>query len=520
MKYIVRGIQMPPGYSENALKEKIAKSIGVEPSLFSFYVIKRSIDARKNQVFFVISAVVETALWIKRRGVTPYDDPLPLEIPKSVLSSRPVIVGFGPAGMFAALILARAGAKPIVIERGKRVEERKLDVLRLKNEGVLDINSNVCYGEGGAGTFSDGKLHTGVTDVLTKFILEEFVKHGAKEEILTDGAPHIGSDYLQKIVKSFRKEIISLGGDILFGCELTGLIIKKGKIDGIRYLESGTEHSLETNRVILALGHSPYETMKRLVKDGLKVEPKDYSIGVRIEHSQKAINEGRYHAYANNPSLPPASYKSVAHLDSGRTLYSFCMCPGGEVVNSSTEKDAIVTNGMSNSDHAMSNGNSAILVPVKVADFYHGNPLDGFLFREEIEKKAFRADKPFYAPIQLVSDFLKNQKSESLKGVLPSYRPGTYFDELSKNLPSFISESIKEGLQKWRRYLPFMNEEGALLVGYETRSSSPIRIPRDSNFESNIIGLYPCGEGASYAGGITSAALDGVNLALSILKEN
>ncbi len=520
MKYIVRGIKMLPGYTEGELQEKIGKAIGVDPSLFSYRVIKRSIDARRNNLCFVFNAIVETDLWIKRRGVSYYDEPAPLTIPRASFSERPIVVGFGPSGMFAALILARAGAKPIILERGKPVEERKKDVERLKKEGVLDVNSNVCYGEGGAGTFSDGKLHTGVNDELTKFILEEFVKHGAKQDILIDGAPHIGSDYLQRIVKNFRKEIISLGGEILFESELIGLIIDKGAAVGVRYIQGSTEHSLMSCKIILALGHSPYMTMKRLVNDGLKIEPKDFSIGARIEHSQKAINEGRYHSYANDPSLPPASYKCVAHLPNGRALYSFCMCPGGEVMNSSTEEDGIVTNGMSNNDRAMSNGNSAILVPVKVADFYRGNPLDGFVFREEIERSAFCKDKPFCAPVQLVSDFLNDKESESFKGVLPSYRPGTYFGRLENDLPPFISKAMKEGLSMWQKYMSFMREEGAILVGYETRSSSPIRIPRDSHYESNIKGIYPCGEGASYAGGITSASLDGIKLALSMLAEN
>lgn len=518
MKYVVRGIVLPIHHREADLVKKIAKETRTEPKYFSYYVLRKSIDARKGEVNFVYSVVIDSSFYMKGRNVFPYEEPKTLIIPKSQLNNRPVVVGFGPAGMFAALLLARSGAKPIVLERGKSVEKRNKDIERLKRDGVLDENSNVCYGEGGAGTFSDGKLNTGVNDERTRFVLEEFVKHGAKKDILVDALPHIGSDYLQNVVKNFREEILSLGGDILFESCLSSLLVKSGRLVGLKYFSEGSERAIETSHLVLAIGHSPFDTVSALVKSGLFVAPKDFSIGVRIEHLQSAINQTRYHSFSLDPLLPAASYKCVTHLKSGRALYSFCMCPGGHVMNSSTEKNTIVTNGMSNNSRSGINGNSALLVPVKISDYFRNSPLDGFVFRRAIEQSAFLKEKPYFAPVQLVGDFLNGQKGDSIKSIQPTYAPGVYFSSLDRYLPSFVSSSLKEGILALGEQLSFMADKDAVMTGFETRSSSPIRIPRDSSLQSNIAGVYPCGEGASYAGGITSAALDGIKVALAILS--
>jgi uncharacterized FAD-dependent dehydrogenase len=519
MKAIVINLSLPLESKEDDLRIKIAKEVRLPPSQFEYRILKRSIDSRKGQVSFIYSAVVESKAYLSGRNVLPYKEIPPVVIPPSHLKDRPVIVGFGPAGMFAALVLARSGAKPIVLERGKAVEERSKDVERLKKEAVLNPESNVCYGEGGAGTFSDGKLNTGVNDERSKFVLEEFVKHGAKKDILSDSTPHIGSDYLQNVVKSFREEILSLGGDVLFESRFTGLILQGNHVEGVHYLDKeGTEHSLASQEVFLALGHSPLDTMEILEKEGLLLEPKDYSIGVRIEHLQSKINEAAYHSFATNKALPPANYKSVVHLASGRSVYSFCMCPGGYVVNSSSELESVLTNGMSNNARDAVNGNAALLVNVTVKDYFHGHPLDGFYYREALEKSAFLKDKPYQAPVETVGDFLSHATPTTLGPVLPSYQPGVYLADLAKFLPPFIASSLREALPLLGNHQEFYKDPAAVLTGFETRSSSPVRIARDEKGEANIHGVYPLGEGASYAGGITSAALDGIKIALTLLN--
>jgi uncharacterized protein len=518
MRFVVINLVLPVASDEEALKIKIAKEIRLEPSLFTYQVLKRSIDSRKGQVNFVYSAVVETSRFINGRNVQPYKEPEPVVIPKSHLKDRPIIVGFGPAGLFSALILARSGAKPIVLERGKAVEERADDVAALKKKGILNPESNICYGEGGAGTFSDGKLNTGVSDSRTKFILEEFVAHGAKADILSDSTPHIGSDYLQKVVKSFREEIIRLGGTILFESKLTGLRVKGDHVEGVRYQDKEGEKTLESREVFLALGHSPKDTMVALEKDGLRFEPKDFSMGIRIEHLQSSIDEANYHEFAGKKGLPPSSYKSVVHLSNGRALYSFCMCPGGYVVNSSSEEGSVLTNGMSNNARDGINGNSALLVNVSVKDYFHGHPLDGFFYREALERSGFCKDNAYFAPVETVADYLRGGVPSKLGKIQPSYEPGYYLADLAKFLPPYIASGLKEGLPLLGERQSFYRDENAVMTGFETRSSSPVRIPRDESGQANLRGVYPLGEGASYAGGITSAALDGVKIALLLLS--
>ncbi len=517
MKFIVTNLKLPLDHSEEALRIKIAKETRLEPSAFSYRILRKSIDSRKGEVAFIYSAIIETRNFVAGRNVQPYKEPGKITIAKRDLAYRPVVIGFGPAGIFAALVLARSGVRPIVLERGKAVAERAQDVLALRHEGVLNPDSNVCYGEGGAGTFSDGKLNNGGHDAYTGFVMEEFVRHGAPVDILTDALPHIGTDYLQNVVKSFRQEIIDLGGEIRFQCRFTQLDLTGGKVTGVRYLDAeGNERTLETETVFLAVGHSPYDTMLSLAKSGVLMTPRDFAIGVRIEHPQREIDEANYHR-GPSKELPPSSYRAVTHLRNGRSVYSFCMCPGGYVFNSSTELGGVLTNGMS--DHARDaiNGNAALLVNVTTADYLHGDPLDGFLFRSRLEKAAFLADRPYFAPAETVGSFQKGLPPLAFGKVSPSYEPGVYLASLASFLPSFVSDSLKEALPILAATQSFFKDPDAVLTGFETRSSSPVRIPRNEFGEANIPGLFPLGEGASYAGGITSASLDGLKIALGFL---
>lgn len=517
MKYLVKNVRLPFEQSEDRLGDVIASKIKMDPSSFSYEVLRRSIDARRREGNWVYRVVVETEVPIKGSDIEPYLPEKPIDIPKKPLSFRPVVVGFGPSGLFAALMFARSGNPPIVLERGKDVALRKKDIDALREKGVFDEESNVSYGEGGAGMFSDGKLNTGVKSPFCRFVLEEFVKHGAPSSILTDTKPHVGSDMLPKVMKSFREELEGLGTDILFSSKLVDLEERKNDVL-LRYQKDGTIHSLSTEACLLCYGHSPFDTALMLQKRNLLFVPKDFSIGVRYEVPQKAIDKSNYHDFYGKTPLPSSSFQSVAHLKDGRALYSFCMCPGGEVVNSSSEQGSVVTNGMSEFSRDKTNGNAALLVSLRVEDYFKGDPLDGYRYREYYEKKAFKKDKPYFAPVARVGDFLKGKETLALGKVSPSYRPGFYLSSLEDCLPSFALKGLREGIRNLQEMQSFYRIEDAVLTGVETRSSSPVRIPRNERFESNIHGLYPAGEGASFAGGITSAAIDGTKVALSILQ--
>lgn len=520
MRFIVENLKRRPEEKESVLPALIAKETRLTPSEFSYRIVRRSIDSRKGGILFVYTAAIETEGYVTGRNVRPYKEPPKVTIPHFKPDYRPVVVGFGPAGIFCALTLARSGAKPIVLERGKDVDARAADVDALRSYGKFDPESNVCFGEGGAGTFSDGKLNSGVNDARTHFVLDEFVKHGAKNDILIDSLPHMGTDYLRRIVKEFRKEVIELGGDVLFESRFESLIIEKGAVAGVRYRDGlNNEKTLDTKAVFLALGHSSYDTICSLRASGVFIQPKDFSIGLRVEHPQKEIDEANYHGATSGIELPPSSYKSVAHLNNGRVAYSFCMCPGGYVINSSSDQETVVTNGMSDNARDAVNGNAAILINVRVDDYFKGDPLDGFVFRQSIEKAAFCKDNAYFAPVERLGDFLDGAEPSRLGSVTPSYRPGFYLRSLEGFLPAFAVSSLKEAFPLFAARQSFFNNKDAVLTGVETRSSSPVRIPRNPMGESNIKGVFPLGEGASYAGGITSASLDGLNVSLGFIGQ-
>lgn len=479
---------------------------------------KKSIDARrKNDVHFVYTVDVEceneAALLKKLKNASAvceekYVFPKGREIPTPI-----VIVGCGPAGLMCGLMLARSGYKVIIAERGKCVEERRADVEVFRSGGALNPDSNIQFGEGGAGTFSDGKLNTGINDLRIRTVLEEFHRHGAPEEILYSAKPHIGTDNLYKMVRSIRSEIISLGGEVRFNSKLDNVIIRDSKICGAEIVENGdTKYKIETSHVVLATGHSARDTFVMLKNIGVNMERKSFSVGVRIEHSQEMINKSQYGDFYKK--LGAADYKLAVHLKNGRGVYTFCMCPGGEVVAAASEIGGVVTNGMSCFARDGKNANSAVLVNVTPNDFDGDDVLGGMYFQREIEQKAFNISGTYKAPSQRLCDFL-NRDTKS-KNVVPTYKPNVEWCDISEIFPNFITESLKDGILEMDKKLNGFADGGAVLTAPETRSSSPVRILRDTKFESNIKGLYPCGEGAGYAGGITSAAVDGIKTAEAI----
>ncbi len=513
----ISDISYPLDKSENDLKEFTDNKYKIKKST-NFGILKKSVDARKKtQIHYnysvILNAENENELIKKFKNITPYKKK-EYRFPEGYKKNKPiVIVGFGPSGMLSALMLSRNGYDVIVLERGKCVEERKEDVLKLQNSGVLNTNSNVQFGEGGAGTFSDGKLTTGINDERVGKVLEEFYLHGAPKEILYLQKPHIGTDNLFNMVRNIRKDIENSGGKVCFLKTLTDIEIEDNRV--VAVIVNGSER-IETNHLILACGHSARDTFKMLKEKDIKMEKKTFSVGVRIEHKQAVINKAQYGEYSK--FLGAADYKLNTKTKSGRGVYTFCMCPGGEVIASTSEEGAVVTNGMSYYARDKENANAAILVNVYPEDFPEEDVLSGMYFQQELEKKAFlEGGKNYSAVCETIGHLYGGTNETNIK---PSYKPSVVFSKISNVLPDFITDAIKEAIPEFNKKLNGFSDKNAVLTAPETRSSSPVRILRSSdNLESHIKGLFPCGEGAGYAGGITSAAVDGIRVAEAVAKD-
>ncbi|MGC1175231.1 NAD(P)/FAD-dependent oxidoreductase [Polaromonas sp.] len=534
-------LKLPLDHPEDALPALIVKTLGITPAeLLRHSIYKRSYDARKQKLLLVYIADVELAspeleqTLLRQFEATPHIRPAPdqsyhlVARVDSAPAVRPVVVGFGPCGIFAALLLAQMGFKPIVLERGKKVRERTKDTWGLWRKGVLDPESNVQFGEGGAGTFSDGKLWSQIKDprFLGRKVMTEFVKAGAPEEILLVSKPHIGTFKLVKVVEHMREQITALGGEIRFQQRVSDVLIDDGP-DGkhirgltVQNLQDGSSYELRADHVVLALGHSARDTFAMLHERGVFMEAKPFSVGFRIEHPQGLIDRARLGQHAGHPLLGAADYKLVHHAANGRSVYSFCMCPGGTVVAATSEVGRVVTNGMSQYSRNERNANAGIVVGITPAD-YPGGPLAGIAFQRQLESHAFTLGGGTYAaPGQLVGDFVAGKASTQLGGVEPSYKPGVLMTDLASALPDYAITAMREALPAFGKKIKGFDMFDAVLTGVETRTSSPLRITRGDDFQSlNVRGLYPAGEGASYAGGILSAGVDGIEVAEAVAKE-
>ena len=519
----IRDILLPPEHNEHQLTYEAARLLKVSPSkIRRLRLVRRSVDARKKpdvKLVYTVDVAVEgneqkllKASGCKRASLAPvsyYKVPRPGTLPEQ----RPVVVGFGPAGMFAALVLALAGARPLVLERGDDAQTRHEKVERFFSTGQLDGRSNVQFGEGGAGTFSDGKLNTGVNNPRIGWILEQFVAAGAREDILFDAKPHVGTDVLLTVVQNIRQRIISLGGEVRFGAQVTDLRQEDGNLTG---LQINGEEWIDCTDAIFAIGHSARDTFELLQQRQIPMYPKPFAMGVRIEHLQKQVDMAQY-GRADLP-LPPADYKLVKHLDDS-TVYTFCMCPGGYVVAAASEEGGVVTNGMSYADRDGENANAALLVTLNPADFPYEGPLGGMYWQRQIEQAAYVATGSYRAPAQLVGDFLAGRASCGPGKVTPTYRPGVAWTDLHTVLPEKITHALERAIPMLDGNLKGFADPDAVLTAPETRSSSPVRILRNEQRMSIIHGLYPAGEGAGYAGGIMSAAIDGMMSAEALLEK-
>ena len=520
-------IKLPINYGVSDIKEALKQRLPLtDEDIRDFNIIRRSLNVKdKGDIHYDMTIALaltierERGLLNMRKKVRPHNQS-ELDIPKSELKSRPLVVGSGPAGLFTALALASAGANPIIIERGMAVAEREVSVDRFNTFGILDPESNIQFGEGGAGTFSDGKLKYGSPDEYKLFILREFVDSGADEEIMYSVGAHVGTDKLKIIVEKIRNKIISLGGEFRFSTRLDSLILDNDSVMGAKVTtKDDTTYEIMTDKIILAIGHSARDTFRVLHDQGVRMTPRGFGIGMRIEHPREYINEL---VYGKNYSktLGAASYHLVTHLSSGRSVYSFCMCPGGEVVAATGNVGSIVTNGMSEYSRSAENSNAAYLVSVTPDDFESDHPLAGFLIQEKIEQKAFSFTEKYKAPITVMKDFLDKKTPKSLGSMTPSYKRGVEIIEPESYLPSFVTESLREAMYDFDAWMPGMIYPDSLMIGPETRTTSPVRIERDEKYMSSISGLYPVGEGAGYAGGIVSSARDGLMVAVSILENS
>ncbi len=519
---LLRNVKLYPDESEDLLEDKAAKLLHLKKGeIKSLRINKKSLDARKkNDIHYRYALALETdnekRLLQKFGGkdLCAFSEP-DFDIPRLSSETRPVIAGFGPAGMFAALVLSRAGLRPVVLERGCEAAVRKAKVDAFRAGGALDPECNVQFGEGGAGTFSDGKLNTGIKSPRISFVLRTFYEHGAPERILYDAKPHIGTDILINVVQSMRREIISLGGEVRFNSRLSGLGIEKGRLRSVTVSSKDGEYTLPCDRLILAIGHSARDSFEMLLSAGVPMEPKPFSMGVRIEHRQKTVDRAQYGETAL--PLPPADYSLSEHFPDGSSAYTFCMCPGGEVIAAASEEGGVVTNGMSLSARDGENANSALLVTLHPEDFPDGSVLGGMYWQRSIEQRAFAMSGSYLAPAQLIGDFLARRKSTGAGSVTPSYRPGVHWCELHDLFPEKLTDVLENAIPALGKRLSGFDDPDAVLTAPETRSSSPVRILRGEDRSSEISGLYPCGEGAGYAGGITSAAVDGIRCAESVM---
>ncbi len=516
---LVNNIKMHLGSNLDNATAAIAKQLRIPTEqILSAKLYRRSIDCRKkNNIHYTCSYLIEVKKeehYLKKLSSARRFEPPQFEFEKVKSNVRPVVIGFGPAGMFAAYILALKGLRPIVFERGMAVEERAAAVEKFMQGGEWSPKGNIQFGEGGAGTFSDGKLNTGISNPYCRFVLETFADCGADKDILVDAKPHIGTDVLRTVVKNLRQKILALGGEIHFESRLSTISFDNNKLTAITVETGSSETEFPCSHLVLAIGHSARDTFRMLHNLSVPMQAKAFAIGARIEHKQSWLNKARY---GDTEGLPPADYHLSAHLPDGRGVFTFCMCPGGEVVDARSDDGYIVTNGMSNKLREGENANSALLTGVSPDDF-GGGVLDGMLLQEKIEQAAYIYGKG-HPVCQKVGDFLAGKASCEAGEVKPSVKPTCTYGDIAELFPEYITEALRQGVGELAKKLPGFDAPEAMLTAPETRSSSPVRILRNETRQSDIVGLFPCGEGAGYAGGIMSAAVDGIETALALSEQ-